>query len=140
MGVSFLDSMYGIIVAMVFVSSPFMIRSVQDALAGVDPDVERVARSLGASPFQVFRLITFPLAFRGIITGCIMTWARSLSEFSAVVILAYYPKTVPVHLYDVFLAEGLKKALPINGLLIVFSLLFLMCYRYLMKEKYPRVF
>jgi molybdate/tungstate transport system permease protein len=139
LGVSFLDSIYGIVAAMAFVSAPFMIRSVQDAFTSIDPDIERVARSLGANRFQVFSLITLPLAYRGILTGCIMTWARSLSEFGAVVILAYYPKTVPVHLYDVFLAEGLNAALPINGIMIIFSLLFLVAYRYLMRDSYRTV-
>ena len=135
LGIKFLDSIYGIVAAMAFVSAPFMIKSAQDAFASIDPDMERVARSLGAPRHRVFTMVTLPLAYRGIVTGCIMTWARSLSEFGAVVILAYYPKTVPVHLYDVFLAEGLKAALPINGILIVFSLVFLVAYRHLMGGK-----
>ena len=129
LGISFLDSVYGIVAAMAFVSAPFMIRSAQDAFSSIDPEIERVARSLGATKYRVFTMITLPLAIRGIVTGCILTWARSLSEFGAVVILAYYPKTVPVHLYDVFLGEGLRAALPVNGILILISLTFLLAYR-----------
>jgi molybdate/tungstate transport system permease protein len=55
-----------------------------------------------------------------------LTWARAVSEFGAVVILAYFPKTAPVHLYDVFEGiGGLKGALPISGLLIILAIVIL---------------
>ncbi len=120
-GISFLDTLLGVIAAMVFVSSPFLIRSAQDAFLSVSPDIEKVARSLGASPGKVFTLVYLPLATRGILTGCLLAWARALSEFGAVVVLAYYPKTVPIHLMDVLVSEGLAAALPINALLIILA-------------------
>lgn len=128
-GVQFIDNVLGIVVAMAFVSAPFMIRSAQEAFASVDPTMEKVARSLGASRFKVFLHVTIPLALRGLLMGCILTWARSLSEFGAVVVLAYYPKTVPVYLYDVFSSEGLKAALPISGLLILLAIIVLVVFR-----------
>jgi len=87
-GINFVDTLFGIVLAMAFVSSPFMIRSAEDAFKAINPDVEKVARSLGASNFKAFLHVTFPLAFRGILTGCLLTWARSISEFGAVIILA----------------------------------------------------
>jgi len=101
-GLSFVDSLFGVVAAMTFVSSPFMIRSAEDTFKSVDPNIEKVARSLGASRFKAFIHVTFPLAFRGILTGCLLTWARGVSEFGAVIVLAYYPKTAAVHLYEVF--------------------------------------
>jgi molybdate/tungstate transport system permease protein len=128
-GVGFIDTVFGIIAAMAFVSAPFLIRSAQEAFASVSFATEKAARSLGASQYQVFRYVTFPLALKGILTGCLLTWARAVSEFGAVVILAYFPKTAPVYLYDVFEGlgggGGLKTALPISSLLIILAIVIL---------------
>ncbi|MGC9345343.1 MAG: ABC transporter permease [Candidatus Bathyarchaeales archaeon] len=118
-GISFVDTLFGIVLAMAFVSSPFMIRSAEDAFKAINPDMEKVARSLGASNFKVFLHVTFPLAFRGILTGCLLTWARSISEFGAVIILVSVPRTAPVYLYGVFVTQGLSAAVAITALLII---------------------
>jgi molybdate/tungstate transport system permease protein len=133
-GIGFIDTVWGIIIAMAFVSAPFMIRSAQEAFASVQPTMEKTGRSLGATRFQVFRHITLPLASRGILTGCILTWARSVSEFGAVILLAYFPKTAPVYLYDVFISQGLNAALPINGLLIILAVVVLVVFRVLIDK------
>ncbi len=127
-GVGFVDTAWGIVAAMAFVSAPFMIRSAQDAFVAVDPAMEHVAKSLGANELQAFRHITLPLAARGVLTGCLLAWARSISEFGAVVILAYYPITAPIHLFDTFVTEGLARALPINGLLIIIAVVVLLVF------------
>jgi molybdate/tungstate transport system permease protein len=128
-GVEFVDTVFGIVAAMAFVSAPFLIRSSQEAFGAVGLTMENTARSLGASNFQVFRHVAFPLAFRGILTGCLLAWARAVSEFGAVVILAYFPKTAPVYLYDVFEGlgggGGLKAALPISTLLVFLAIVIL---------------
>ncbi len=129
LGIGFVDTIWGIVVAMAFVSAPFMIRSAQEAFSSVNPNMEKTGRSLGASRFQVFRHVTLPLASRGILTGCLLTWARAVSEFGAVAILAYFPKTAPVYLYDVFVVQGLNAALPINGLLILLAIAILLVFR-----------
>jgi molybdate/tungstate transport system permease protein len=129
LGIGFVDTIWGIVVAMAFVSAPFMIRSAQEAFLSVSPSMEKTGRSLGASRFQVFRHVTLPLASRGILTGCLLTWARAVSEFGAVAVLAYFPKTAPVYLYDVFVVQGLNAALPINGLLILLAIAILLVFR-----------
>ncbi|MCW4015062.1 MAG: ABC transporter permease [Candidatus Bathyarchaeota archaeon] len=129
LGITFLDTVWGIVIAMAFVSAPFMIRSAQEAFLSIDPEMEKIGRSLGATRFKVFLNITFPLASRGILTGCLLTWARAVSEFGAVVLIAYFPKTAPVHLYDVFVSEGLSAALPINALLILLAIVILVVFR-----------
>jgi molybdate/tungstate transport system permease protein len=110
---------------MAFVSAPFLIRSTQEAFESVSIAMEKAARSLGASSFQVFRHVTFPLALRGILVGCLLTWARAVSEFGAVVILAYSLKTAPVQLYDAWESGGLPAALPISSLLIILAIVIL---------------
>jgi molybdate/tungstate transport system permease protein len=110
---------------MAFVSAPFLIRSAQEAFGSVSLTMEKAARSLGASSFQVFWHVTFPLALRGILVGCLLTWARAVSEFGAVVILAYFPKTAPVQLFDAWESGGLEAALPISSLLIILAIVIL---------------
>ena len=125
LGISFVDSVAAIVLAMAFVSAPYMIRSVQDAFSSISGDMEDAALNLGASPMRVFFDISLPLAGRGVLTGCMLTWARAVSEFGAVMVLAYYPKTAPVLLFDVLVGEGLAKALPITGLLLITGLIIL---------------
>lgn len=109
----------GISIAMAFVSIPFLINSARNAFLSVDPRLENVARTLGASPVRVFFTISLPLALRGIVSGMILMWARGISEFGAVVIIAYHPMTTPVMVFQRFNDFGLKYARSVAVLLIV---------------------
>jgi molybdate/tungstate transport system permease protein len=122
-GISFVDSTAGIVIAMLFVSVPFLIDSAKEGFRKVDVRIEKVARTLGASPWQVFVRISFPLAWRSIVAGGIMMWARGISEFGAVVILTYHPMIAPVLVFERFEAFGLDYARPVAVLLIVVSVL-----------------
>ena len=112
------DAYPGIVVAMLFVSLPFLVDAAKEGFKEIDPRLENVARSLGASHWRTFREITFPLAFRSIFSGAILCWARGISEFSAVLILAYHPKSAPILLYEKFTSFGLAASRPISVLLI----------------------
>jgi len=138
-GLSFVDTIFGIVIAMAFVSAPFMVRSAQEAFTSIDPKMEYVARSLGASRFRVFTEVTFPSGLKGILTGCIMTWARAISEFGAVLYLAYYPMTAPVYLDYVYTSQGLQAALPITGLLLILAVIALIVFR-LLTDKPVKLF
>jgi molybdate/tungstate transport system permease protein len=122
-GVKFTYTIIGIIIAQLFVSAPFLIKTAREAFESIDPNLEKVARTLGASRFKAFLKVTFPLASSGIVTGCILTWARAISEFGAVIIIAYYPTTAPVLIYKRFLSEGLAGARSIAVLLILVTFL-----------------
>jgi molybdate/tungstate transport system permease protein len=119
LGIQFVDSVAGIVIAMLFVSVPFLIDSVKEGFNKVDVRLEKVARSLGASEWQVFTRISLPLAWRSIVSGNIMMWARGISEFGAVVILTYYPMTAPTLIYQRFETLGLSYSQPIAALLII---------------------
>jgi len=134
LGIDFIDSIFGVVAAMVFVSSPFMIRSAQEGFQSISPEMEKAARSLGATRSQVFTSINLPLASRGILTGGLLSWARALSEFGAVVILAYYPKTVPVYLNEVLVMDGLPTVLPIISILIIITFVILFLFKTLTKR------
>jgi molybdate/tungstate transport system permease protein len=121
-GLSFYGSQAGVVVAMLFVSAPFAVNSARVAFEAVDPRLERAARSLGASPWHAFRRVTLPLAVRGVLTGAVLVYARSISEFGAVVIIAYYPATAPVEIYNLFLQSGLTQATAAAVILLIVTL------------------
>lgn len=134
-GIQFVDSTAGIVIAMLFVSIPFLIDSAKEGFKKVDVRLEKVARSLGASPWQAFLKISLPLAWRSIVAGNIMMWARGISEFGAVLILAYHPMVAPVLVYERFETYGLDYALPVAVLLIIVSLIVFIGLRMLVYQK-----
>jgi molybdate/tungstate transport system permease protein len=121
-GVSFYGSLWGIVAAMLFVSAPFAVNSARVAFEAVDPRLERAARSLGATPWYAFRRVTLPLGLRGVLTGAVLVYARSISEFGAVVIIAYYPATAPVEIYNLFLQSGLTQSASAAVVLLIVTL------------------
>ncbi len=122
LGITFTDSVPGIVVAMMFVSLPFLLDTAREAFALVDPRYEQVARTLGASPGVAFLRTTLPVARRGVVAGVVMMWARGISEFGAVVILAYHPKIVPVLVYERFEGFGLDAAKPVAVIIVLVAL------------------
>jgi molybdate/tungstate transport system permease protein len=122
LGVTFTDNFGGIVVGMTFVSLPFLVNMSREAFALLDTELERVALIDGASPWQAFWHVTLPLAWRGVLGGALMMWARGISEFGAVVILAYHPKIVPVLVYERFNGFGLGAAQPVAALLIIVAI------------------
>ncbi|MCK4752596.1 MAG: ABC transporter permease [Planctomycetes bacterium] len=109
----------GISVAMAFVSLPFLVNAARQAFEAVPEKLEKVARTLGASPSRTFFTISLPLAWRGILSGMILMWARGISEFGAVVIIAYHPMTTPVMVFQRFNDYGLSYARSVAVLLIL---------------------
>ena len=129
LGVFFVDTLSGVVVAMLFVSLPLLVNAARDAFKAVDKDLEQSARVDGASPTNVFFTITLPLAWRGVLSGVITMWARGISEFGAVAILAYSPKIVPVLIFERFQGFGLNSATPITAILLVIVMLVFMLLR-----------
>lgn len=128
-GNSLVGTTAGISIAMAFVSIPFLINAARDAFASVDPRLEKAARTLGASPMRVFFTISLPLAWRGITSGMIMMWARGISEFGAVVIIAYHPMTTPVMIFQRFNDFGLSYARSVAVLLIAICIAIFIFFR-----------
>ncbi len=93
-----------------------------DRFRGGRSQLEKVARTLGLGPWRTLFAVTLPLSWRGIMTGLTLTFARSISEFGAVVILAYYPKTAPVQIYEMFLNYGLEDLMAAAALLLLVTL------------------
>lgn len=122
-GVSVVGTEVGISLAMFFVSVPFLVNAVKSGFRLVDERYEKTARSLGAGPWKTFFSVSLPMVRKSILSGSIMMLGRGISEFGAVVILAYHPMTAPVMIFERFQNFGLKYALPVTVLLILISLL-----------------
>mgnify|MGYP001197128878 CR=1 FL=1 len=78
----------GIVAAMTFTSIPFVVRAVQPVLEEVDESLEAAAETLGAGRWQIFARIIWPTILPAFISGCVLSFARSLGEFGAVVFIA----------------------------------------------------
>ena len=134
-GLFFTENLAGIVIAMLFVSLPLFVGSAQAAFGLVDTRLEYVARTLGASPWRSFFRVALPLAGRGLMAGGVLMWARGISEFGAIVILAYNPKTISVLTYELFSGYGLSVALPVTALLILIALVILVVFRLLLPSR-----
>ncbi len=131
----FVDNFWAIVVIYIFVGIPFMIDSIKNGVLTVDEELEHVARTLGASPVKVFFSVCLPLIRFHIVSGCILCFARGISEVGALLIMAYYPKTVPVIIMERFNNFGLDSALPVASATILFCLLLFGLLRSLISKK-----
>lgn len=122
-GIQFVGGAAGIIVAMAFVSIPFLINAARDGFEAVPEKLEKAALNLGASPWRVFFTISLPLARRQVLTGLTMMWARGLSEFGAIVIIAYHPMVTPVLIWERFASFGLAYARPVAAVFVAICLI-----------------
>jgi len=140
-GIAITDAFPGIVIAMLFVSFPFLVDAAREGFKEVDPRLENVARSLGASHWRTFIKITFPLAFSSISSGVILCWARAISEFAAVMIIASFPRSAPILIYERFTSYGLggspgiAGARPISVLLISICLVIFILLRVIRKRR-----
>ncbi len=129
----------GIVVAMLFVSAPFLINSAREGFQSVDPRLEKVARSLGATEWEAFRKVAFPLAFPHIFSGAIMSWARAISEFAAVIMLVgFFPMVAPGMIWSRFYSQGLYEGMRVAVILLLITLSVFVGLKYLQRRLYAK--
>lgn len=78
----------GVIVALVFISLPFVVRTVQPVLEDLETEVEEVAASLGADRWQIFQRVIFPAIRPALLTGFTLAFARAIGEYGSVIFIA----------------------------------------------------
>jgi molybdate/tungstate transport system permease protein len=139
LGVRVMGSVTGIITVLTFVGLPLYLHAAKDGFEGISPRLEGVSRSLGASMFSTFFRITFPLAWRSMLVGIIMCAARAISEFGAVVVVAYHPMIAPVLIYERFEAYGLKYSQPVAVWLVLVCLSLFFTLRFLTLSKKKKI-
>jgi molybdate/tungstate transport system permease protein len=135
LGIRVMGSVTGIVTVLTFVGIPFYLNATKAGFEAISPRLEKVSRSLGASMFSTFTRITFPLARRSMLIGIIMCCARAISEFGAVVIVAYHPMIAPVLIYERFEAYGLRYSQPVAVWLVSISLILFLLLRILTLHK-----
>ncbi len=131
LGIRVMGSVTGIIMVLTFVGLPFYLNATKEGFAAISPRLESVSRSLGVSQVRTFLHITLPLAWRSILIGMVMCCARAISEFGAVVIIAYHPMIAPVLIYERFESMGLKYSQPVAVWLISLCLVLFLLLRVL---------
>jgi molybdate/tungstate transport system permease protein len=129
LGIRIIDTETGIMLAMMFLSAPFLINGAKEGFKNLDTKLENVARTLGANKFSVFLRIALPNAKKDIINGMLMMWSRGLGEFGAVVIISYHPMVAPVLIFDRFNNYGLKYSAPVAASMIIFSIIIFLLVR-----------
>ena len=88
LGVDLAYSRAGVVVALLFVTLPFVVRTVQPVLLELDRDMEQAAASLGASPFVIFRRIILPNLMPAMVSGTALAFTRSIAEFGSTVLIS----------------------------------------------------
>jgi molybdate transport system permease protein len=123
LGISVPFTTVAVILAQVFVSAPFFIRSARTGIAGVDRDLEDAARVDGASERRLFSAVTVPLAGSALAAGLTMSWARSLGEFGATIMFAGNvegrTQTLPLVVYGEFQGGNLDASIAAAAILVL---------------------
>lgn len=121
-GVPLTRSLAGVVLGQTFVASPFVVVTARAAFEGIDRQLEHASRSLGKDRWTTAWRVTLPLAMPGILAGVTLTFARAMGEFGATMMMAYYPRTMPVQIWVAFIERGLDNAYPVAIILVAISL------------------
>jgi len=135
LGVQFVFTWGAAALAAGLVAFPLMARTIEVAFTSVDIKLEKAAKTLGISPLGVFRTITMPLAFRGILAGTVLGFARGLGEFGATVVVAGNipdrTQTLPLAIFTQLQIGDDIGAIRLITLSFVLALIALIIHRYL---------
>ena len=122
-GISIPFTTFAVVLAQVFVSAPFFIRSARTGINSVPRELEDAARVDGAGELYLFRRITVPIAQAALAAGLVMTWARSLGEFGATIMFAGNvegkTQTLPLVVYTEFNSGRLDASIAAASILVL---------------------
>jgi sulfate ABC transporter permease subunit len=125
-GITIMFAFPGLLIAHVFMTLPYVVRAVGPVLQEVDRSQEEAAKTLGASGFQTFNSVILPAIKGGLITGCVFTFARSLGEFGATIMvsgnLALRTQTAPLFIFSEFNQGNISAANSMSVVLVLISL------------------
>jgi molybdate transport system permease protein len=133
-GIQLSFSTAAVVLAQLFVASPFYVRAARAGFLAVDRRLEEASATLGAGPLLTFRRITIPLALPSLIGGAVLTWARALGEFGATIMFAGnlvgVSQTMPLAVYLKLESGDLPAALAVSIVLVLASLVVLLVVRF----------
>jgi sulfate transport system permease protein len=125
-GVDVSYSRTAIVFALLFVTLPFVVRTVQPVLLELDREVEDAAASLGAGPFQTFRRVVFPNIFPAILSGVALAFARAVGEFGSIVLISgnlpFRTEVASVYIFGRIESGDPQAAAAVSVLLLLISL------------------
>lgn len=141
LGISIAFTTLAVIMAQIFVASPFYLRQAKSLFEQFDRSYEQTARTLGASPVRTFLTITLPLTAGGLVSGAVMTFGRALGEFGATIMFAGnlpgVTQTMPLAVY-VGMESNFNLGLTISILLVLISFIIMITVRLVARDEVPR--
>ncbi|MDD1703150.1 MAG: ABC transporter permease [Methanoregula sp.] len=140
-GIQFAFTTLAVIMAQIFVASPFYLRQAKSLFEQLDPSYEQTARTLGSSSMRTLALVTLPMTASGLISGAVMTFGRALGEFGATIMFAGnlpgVTQTMPLAVY-VGMQGNVNVGLTISILLVIISFAIMITVRILQKREEKR--
>jgi molybdate transport system permease protein len=134
LGIILPGSTAAVVMAQLFVASPFVVRSAKAAFENVDRKLVDSARLLNPSKLSVFFTVTLPLATNGVLAGVVMTWARAMGEFGATIMFAGnlpgVTQTMPLAIYVLMAFDPLASNV-LSAILVVISFTILVIFKFL---------
>jgi sulfate transport system permease protein len=116
----------GVLLALLFVTLPFVVRAVQPVLLELDREMEEAAASLGATPFAIFRRIVFPNLLPAVLSGVALAFARAVGEFGAVVLISgnlpFKTEVASVYVFIQLESNNVTAAAAVSVVLLAISL------------------
>ena len=124
-GVNVAFTSWAIYLALLFVTLPFVVRTVQPVLIELDRDMEEAAASLGAGSWRIFRRIVLPNVFPAILSGVALAFARAIGEFGSVVLISgnlpFKTEVASVYIFGRIESNDLTSAAAVSVLLLLIS-------------------
>ncbi|HET9549644.1 MAG TPA: molybdate ABC transporter permease subunit [Candidatus Binatia bacterium] len=138
-GIEIVFNWKGVLIAMSVMSFPLLVRSVRTSFAEVNPRLEQIAATLGASPLRIFFVITIPLAYKGIVAGALLAFSRALGEFGATILLAGnipgQTQTLSLAIYNYVQLGKDSDAYVLLGITVALAFLFVWCSEWLLRAE-----
>jgi molybdate transport system permease protein len=136
-GIEIVFNWKGVLIAMAVMSFPLLVRSVRTSFAEVNPRLEQIAATLGASPLKIFFVITTPLAYKGIVAGALLAFSRALGEFGATILLAGNipgkTQTLSLAIYNFVQLGKDTEAYTLLAITVALAFLFVWCSEWLVR-------
>jgi sulfate/thiosulfate transport system permease protein len=130
LGIKIIFAPPGIILALLFITFPFVVRAVQPVLINLDRTQEDAAATLGANSWTIFRRITLPPLILPLVSGALLSFARAIGEFGSIVIVAgnipFYSQTAAVYVLGEVESENRLGASAVSLVMVGFAFLLMM--------------
>lgn len=128
----------GIVMALLFVTFPFVVRAVQPVLMDMNLDTEDAAKTMGASPIRIFFQVTLPALIPSMLTGAALSFSRAIGEFGSIVVVAgnipLKTQVAAVYVYGELESNNPQGALGLSVFLLLFSFMVLLVLNFLQRR------